>query len=652
MGNLIIPVKPILDIEKVQKLQKLQTIEKGQDIKIENKVIGNHDDIFKKILFISNKLLIEYNKNFLDDDFCSKLVFIYEKKLSNFNIKLLKSLYNSINSDKVDNNVLLTIQDIPKNDDKFNDINNIFKDTLKENFFGKNTEYDSNDLNLNDDIKIDKNNIESYLKSIKYINPIHVNKLLNSNVKKEIKHIGGYINSNNEIIKKFINNSNGKNKEVPVSMANTNSNGKNKEVPISMANTNSNGKNKEVPVSVANTNSNSKNKEVPVSGNKSNSNGKNNKTQLGEITNNLNNQNIQNLTVESINNLNHQNIHNLTVDSVNNLNSRNTQSSIVENNTNTRKKNIENKLTKNQENIIKLQREISENQLKMKELGENNPHINSIISEITNKNINNKTNEIISSKKNSNNLYVNNLIKYYNPPKYKYGVPATFCKINEKCELNKSQLCQAISENFIVRNNIIAAILTVIPFKNEDGIYEGGICYQKFLNIDKCQICVPYDYKNLKNKSIDSVIKDILNKSYNLTENKCKNKNGYFLKLTDTEIENLIEKSKKITRDDLLMNPKIKYNVFFLELREKLKKTYFENLNSLIKILEKIEETPLINNKTLNLLSDETKKIIDKMYNLCHYYYIYAIIALINSDIKTDIMKEDELETVITKVLK
>ena len=181
MGNSIIPVKPIPNVEKIQ---KIETVGKVQDIKVENKIIGNHDEIFQKILLISNKLLIEYNKNFLDDDFCSKLVFIYEKKLSNFNIKLLKSLYNNINSDEVDNNVLLTIQDIPKNDDKFNDINNIFRDTLKENFFGKNTEYNSNDLNLNDDIKIDKTNVESYLKSIKYINQIHVNKLLNNNVKK------------------------------------------------------------------------------------------------------------------------------------------------------------------------------------------------------------------------------------------------------------------------------------------------------------------------------------------------------------------------------------------------------------------------------------------------------------------------------------
>ena len=47
----------------------------------------NEDEIFEKILNISNQLFDEYNNDFLKDDFCSKIALIYEKKLSNFNIK-------------------------------------------------------------------------------------------------------------------------------------------------------------------------------------------------------------------------------------------------------------------------------------------------------------------------------------------------------------------------------------------------------------------------------------------------------------------------------------------------------------------------------------------------------------------------------------
>ena len=56
----------------------------------------NEDEIFKKILDISNALIMEYNNEFLKDDFCSKIALVYEKKLSNFNIKVLRNLYNNV----------------------------------------------------------------------------------------------------------------------------------------------------------------------------------------------------------------------------------------------------------------------------------------------------------------------------------------------------------------------------------------------------------------------------------------------------------------------------------------------------------------------------------------------------------------------------
>ena len=64
-----------------------------------------------------------------------------------------------------------------------------------------------------------------------------------------------------------------------------------------------------------------------------------------------------------------------------------------------------------------------------------------------------------------------------------------------------------------------------------------------------------------------------------------------------------------------------------------------------------MKSTPLINNKTLNILSVETKNIIDNMYNLCNYYYIYAIISLINADITEEVIKEDKIESFVSKAL-
>ena len=119
-----------------------------------------------------------------------------------------------------------------------------------------------------------------------------------------------------------------------------------------------------------------------------------------------------------------------------------------------------------------------------------------------------------------------------------------------------------------------------------------------------------------------------------LDKKKCEENKGKFLELDSKKIITLVKKSEKYKTPEETLYPKSKYNAFYLECQKKLKETYFENLNYLISVLEKIKEIPIIPNETLNIISEETKKIIDNMYSLCHYYYIYAIIALLNSDLK------------------
>ena len=65
-----------------------------------------------------------------------------------------------------------------------------------------------------------------------------------------------------------------------------------------------------------------------------------------------------------------------------------------------------------------------------------------------------------------------------------------------------------------------------------------------------------------------------------------------------------------------------------------------------------MKETSIINNKTLNLISKETKAQIDNMYNMCYYYYIYGTISLIFSEIKEDIPQENNLGKFITNSVK
>jgi hypothetical protein len=176
-----------------------------------------------------------------------------------------------------------------------------------------------------------------------------------------------------------------------------------------------------------------------------------------------------------------------------------------------------------------------------------NEKINEIIlNKLNNQNINkknilNKLNNHNSNKKNILNKAIPNKVEdeikqfmKYTVPK-KYTEPIQFCNNTEKCQLTKKEICEAITQNFIVRNNIIAAILTTIPFKNENGEYEGGICYKKFLNLGSCRVCVPYDYRSLKDKDINDIIRQILEKADDLDENECRKNQGFFLKLTEKE---------------------------------------------------------------------------------------------------------------------
>ncbi len=217
--------------------------------------------------------------------------------------------------------------------------------------------------------------------------------------------------------------------------------------------------------------------------------------------------------------------------------------------------------------------------------------------------------------------------------------------------MTKRQLCKSITQNFIIRNNIIAAILTTIPQKTIDKTgtvsYEGGICFQKFLNLEKGFICLPMNYKELSKKTIQEALPELMKASKFLNQKSCMENNGYFLTLNTEDKETLIKRAMS-TPEELKINPHYKANKAYLDFITKLKNKYFEALNALILILEKIKENPFISNETLNTISLETKNIIDNMYNYVNKYYIYAIFALIQSDytVKKD-YRSDQLKQII-----
>ena len=475
-----------------------------------DKININPEDIFIKIYDISKKLLIEYNNEFLNENFCNNLALIYQKNISKFHIDLLKNLHENISSDSVDEKLSLTIQYINKESDKFNV--DLFKEDLKDTFWNEKFKF-NNDTLLNENFK-NEDIINSNI-SYEYIDQKHVNKILD------------LIDKTNEEFKDSI---------------------KEDLTP-------------------------------KIGGNIKNKRAKNFLNKIRPNENKKINQSIKSIIHSPV----------------------------------------------NKSNINKLEN----NELKVNESKVNNLKVNESI---------------------SNKLEVNKSIRYIVPNSYQK--PKSYCKNTEKCLLSKKELCQAITENFIVRNNIIAAILTTIPFKNNNGEYEGGVCFQMFMNLNSCKVCVPEDYKDLHKKDIKDILNGILDKSGYLTKKECKEKNGHYLELSNEEkqilgskikelhIDNSINDIKKEKLDELL---DINYNISYVKFTKKIKKVYFEKINLLLIILEKIKDLPIINNTTLNLISEETKKVIDDMYNICYYYYIYGIISLLKVDLSKKNIIEDKI---------
>jgi hypothetical protein len=181
----------------------------------------------------------------------------------------------------------------------------------------------------------------------------------------------------------------------------------------------------------------------------------------------------------------------------------------------------------------------------------------------------------------------------------------------------------------------MAAILSSIPRKvgedkNGKPKYDGGVCYQQFVNLSNCSVCIPNGAKDLLNKSGDAKakiagIQKFITSSLNLTTEECRNNKDQTYNLSYKEKEAL---SLKMANN--------KMNSTFFECRKKLKEIYVEKLRLLFAIMERLRDVPFINNATLNIISNDTKSIIDSMYTLCQYYYTYAIIALLNADISSE----------------
>ena len=203
--------------------------------------------------------------------------------------------------------------------------------------------------------------------------------------------------------------------------------------------------------------------------------------------------------------------------------------------------------------------------------------------------------------------------------------------------MTKAQICKSISQNFIVRNNIIAAILTLVPkveFNGNNYEYTGGLAFQKFLNLENCGFCISreFDNKNLSKMSIEEEIYLLLKTSDIVEQKDCetKNKNLYFKKLDSDQKKYFTEVALGTEpKNDMVSDKQRKYNKTYFKFVKELKNSYFTTLIKLIDILQAIKDKPFISNEDLNTISLNTKNLINTLYNKVNRLYIGAIMNLL-----------------------
>ena len=655
-----------------QSTSNIQPTKYEEQINIITHVEENEEEIFSKISDLTKDILIKYSDMHLDENFCNNLAIIYQDKLNTFKIKLLRGIYDKISAKKIQYELLLVNKYADKNDDKFK-VEDDLKVGIEELFFNQNIKFNPTYLSQID--LFDPNiKIEDIFKKIitnkKYIDQsINFSDLLNDK-------------SRFQRNKKTNNNNNNRNNN----QTNENISENNDESLRGGANTNYLLKqNNPAQLKINNRNT----KQFPKYTNKEKENykrlrkqqrdqqqGQNYRQQKQQQQGQRQNQQSQGQQQKEQNyfpgleqqeqnyfpGLEQQNTGNISSNNNNNinnninnnfnplLNSKNLRISNYNKNklgSNTyinSSKNIEPPKSSNNNLIEKLKKNLSNARreknllLQQQQQKQQQQRQNQQQQQQPKKVFNYPSEPVIKQERNIRN----NKEQKQNLSQQKstniYSVPKNFKVKNpcstkgDDCYLNKKQICELISQHFIVRNNIIAAILSCIPRKVGNN-YEGGICYQQFINLNNCKVCIPENYKDLlnsnnKDKNKDKTLKfiqDIATASLNLTKEACKENNGTYYNLSKSQEIALVDKAKTN-----------KMNSFFFICRKKIKDVYLENLKLLIEILNKLNESPVINNATLNIISNDTKVIIDKMYTLCQYYYIYAIISLLNADITTE----------------
>jgi len=201
---------------------------------------------------------------------------------------------------------------------------------------------------------------------------------------------------------------------------------------------------------------------------------------------------------------------------------------------------------------------------------------------------------------------------------------------NLPCKLTKMEMCVKIVMNLMIRNNIILAILSTIPIKNQNGDYEGSFTFERLTSLKKGRFCAPSPLSHVQDEEDDVRIHKIMRFLNMMDDETCKKSGGHLFQLTEKQMQDMLA--------DQTFGKK------YFEYGNKINAIYQESIRILLTILEKLESNFIISTNELNEISASVKNTIDELYIKTQFNFLLAVLVVMDFDFSKNPVKDMKIQ--------
>ena len=205
------------------------------------------------------------------------------------------------------------------------------------------------------------------------------------------------------------------------------------------------------------------------------------------------------------------------------------------------------------------------------------------------------------------------------------------------CKLTKMEMCVKIVLNLMTRNNIILAILSMIPIPNKNGDYEGSFTFERLTSLKKGRFCAPSLLLHVQDEEDDVRIHKIMRFLNMMDDESCKKSGGIIFQLNEKQMK------------DMLVDETFGQKYF--EYGNKINSTYQESIRALFTVLEKLESNFTISTDELNQISTSVKNTIDELYIKTQLNFLMAVLVVMDFDFDKNLVKNTKIEERKKKII-